>query len=173
MISYEKINKVTPILRIICVKMIFYPIISLCLAIYCVQLYTVSSTLLCPIKYCVHTYPKGHCSPFTFQRAAVLSCCACEIPFCVRYLHCCVRNKYLPTCLWELKYRWANKKHIVVSRRASGKNLVNQYCSTWGQVKFLCDKSFFSSPDLKGHVSFCHHLVSVVRPSSIRPQFTF
>ena len=28
---------------------------------------------------------------------------------------------------------------------------------------------FFSSPGLKGHVSFCHHLASVVR----RPQFTF
>ena len=46
--SLWKIKKVTPVLRIIWVKMIFYPIISLCPAFYCVQHFTVSSTLLCP-----------------------------------------------------------------------------------------------------------------------------
>ena len=52
MISYEKINNWN-LLRIIWVKMIFYPVISLCPALYCVQLYTVYNTLLCPAHYCV------------------------------------------------------------------------------------------------------------------------
>jgi hypothetical protein len=29
-------------------------------------------------------------------------------------------------------------------------------------------RRFFSSPDPKGHVRYCHHLASVVRPSSVR-----
>ena len=72
----EKINKVTPVLRIIFVKMILYPVISLwqafllCPALYCVQHINVSSTLLCPTKYCVHTYPKGLL--FTFH---ISMCC--------------------------------------------------------------------------------------------------
>ena len=80
MISYEIINKVIPVLRIIQVKIIFYPVISLCPALDCVQFYTVSSTLLCPTKYCVHNYPKGLLFPFTFKCAAVVSCCAWEAP---------------------------------------------------------------------------------------------
>jgi hypothetical protein len=31
---------------------------------------------------------------------------------------------------------------------------------------FFSLKSFFSSPDPKGHVRYCHHLASVVRPLS-------
>jgi hypothetical protein len=33
----------------------------------------------------------------------------------------------------------------------------------------------FSSPDPKGHVRYCHHLASVVRPSSVvrRPSVNF
>ena len=54
--------------------------ILLCPALYCVQHITVSSTLLCPTKYCVHTYPKGLLFPFTFQCAAVISCCSCQAP---------------------------------------------------------------------------------------------
>ena len=33
--------------------------------------------------------------------------------------------------------------------------------------------SFFSSPGPKGHVSFCHHFSSVVRPSVVRPSVNF
>ena len=29
-------------------------------------------------------------------------------------------------------------------------------------------KAIFSSPDSKGHVRYCHHLASIVRPSSVR-----
>src|SRR5210317_739652 len=85
MISYEKINKLTPFE----VNMSQNDLLSshitvsstlLCPALYCVQLITVSSTLLCPTKYCVHTYPKGLLFPFTFQCAAVVSGCACEAP---------------------------------------------------------------------------------------------
>ena len=60
--------------------------ILLCQALYCVQLYTVSNTLLCPAHYCVQQNTvstltqRVFCSPFTFQRAAVVSCCACEAP---------------------------------------------------------------------------------------------
>ena len=60
--------------------------ILLCPTLYCVQLYTVSKTLLCPAHYCgqqntVSTLTQMiFCSPFTFQRAAVVSCCACEAP---------------------------------------------------------------------------------------------
>ena len=63
--------------------------ILLCPALYCVQHITVSSTLLCPTKYCVHTYPKGLLFPFTFQCAAVVSCCACEAPL----LLCCTTSR--------------------------------------------------------------------------------
>ena len=86
MISFEKFNKVTPVLRIIWVKMIFYPVISLCPALYCIRLYNVSNTLLCPAHYCVqhNTVSKltqrVFCSPFTFQCAAVVSYCAWEAP---------------------------------------------------------------------------------------------
>ena len=59
MVPYEKIYKVTPVLRIILVKMIFYPVISLCPAFYCVQHFTVSSSILKPTKYYVHTYPNA------------------------------------------------------------------------------------------------------------------
>ena len=60
--------------------------ILLCPALYCVQLYTVSNTLLCPAHYCVQQHTVStltqsvFCSPFTFQCAAVVSCCACEAP---------------------------------------------------------------------------------------------
>ena len=78
---YEKINKVTPVLRIIWVKMIFlsshitvqhFTVSStlLCSALYCVQHITVSSTLLCTTKNCVHTDPKGLL--FTFH---ISMCC--------------------------------------------------------------------------------------------------
>ena len=53
MIPYEKINKVTPVLRIIWVKRIFYQVISLCPAFYCVQHFTVSSSIMCQTHYCV------------------------------------------------------------------------------------------------------------------------
>jgi hypothetical protein len=33
---------------------------------------------------------------------------------------------------------------------------------------YECVVALFSSPDLKGHVSYCHHLASVRRPS-VRP----
>ena len=33
--------------------------------------------------------------------------------------------------------------------------------------------SLFSSPDPKGHVRYCHHLASVIRPSSVVRPFTF
>ena len=60
--------------------------ILLCPALYCVQLYTVSNTLLCPAHYCVQQNnvstlsQRVFCLPFTFQCAAVVSCCACEAP---------------------------------------------------------------------------------------------
>ena len=57
------------LLRIIWVKMIVYPVIS-----------------LCPAFYCVHTYPKGLLFPTTFQCAAVVSGCSCEAP----KLKCCM-----------------------------------------------------------------------------------
>jgi hypothetical protein len=33
--------------------------------------------------------------------------------------------------------------------------------------------AFFSSPDPKGHVRYCHHLASIVRPSSVVRPLTF
>ena len=59
--------------------------IMVCSALYCVQHFTVSRTLLCPTHYCVKQNSvstltqKIFCSPFTFQRAAVVLC-ACEAP---------------------------------------------------------------------------------------------
>ena len=67
------------LLRIIWVKMIFHPVISLCPAFFCVQHLTVSSTFLCPTKYCVHTYPKGLLFTCHISTCGV-SCCACEAP---------------------------------------------------------------------------------------------
>src|SRR5210317_1697985 len=60
--------------------------IMVCSALYCVHHFTVSRTLLCPTHYCVKQNTvstltqKIFCSPFTFQRAAVVSCCTCEAP---------------------------------------------------------------------------------------------
>ena len=34
----------------------------------------------------------------------------------------------------------------------------------WNLAKYLVVATFFSSPDPKGHVRYCHHLASVVRP---------
>ena len=59
--------------------------IMVCSALYCVQHFTVSRTLLCPTHYCVKQNSvstltqKIFCSPFTFQRAAVVLC-ACKAP---------------------------------------------------------------------------------------------
>ena len=36
------------------------------------------------------------------------------------------------------------------------------------EKKITFNANFFSSPDPKGHVRYCHHLASVVRPSSVR-----
>jgi hypothetical protein len=60
-------------------------------------------------------------------------------------------------------------------------NLVGRFC-----IKFLKTEwkvsdtgsvgwasSFFSSPDPKGHVRYCHHLASVVRSSSVIRPLTF
>ena len=63
----------------------------LCPALYCVQHIIVSNKILCPTKYCVYTYPKVHCSPFTCQHAAVVSCCACEAPELI-YCDCQIRQ---------------------------------------------------------------------------------
>ena len=58
MISYEKINKLTPFEVNLSQNDLLSSHITvsstlLCPALYCVQLITVSSTLLCPTKYCV------------------------------------------------------------------------------------------------------------------------
>ena len=62
--------------------------IMVCPALYCVQNFTVSTTILCPTHYCVlqntvsTLTQRIFCSPFTFQSAAVVSYCACEVsPF--------------------------------------------------------------------------------------------
>ena len=36
-----------------------------------------------------------------------------------------------------------------------------------GDSSLYLSPSLFSSPDPKGHVRYCHHLASVVRPSSV------
>ena len=52
--------------------------ILLCPTHYCVQHIIVSNKILCP-----HLPKRVFCSPFTFQCAAVVSCCACEAPLFV------------------------------------------------------------------------------------------
>jgi hypothetical protein len=52
------------------------------------------------------------------------------------------------------------------------------YKVSWSLMKGIpkfFKSPFFSSPDPKGHVRYCHHLASVVRPSSVvrRPSVNF
>ena len=42
-----------------------------------------------------------------------------------------------------------------------------------GDSSLYLSPSLFSSPDPKGHVRYCHHLASVVRPSSVVRPLTF
>ena len=100
MIPYKNLTKVTPVLRIIWVKMIMYPVKLLCPALYRVQHITVSSTLLCLTKYCVHNYPKFHL--FTFRMS---TCC---IGIMLRLRSTLVFNCFI------LKFVFVHNIHVVL-----------------------------------------------------------
>ena len=118
MIPHENINKVTPVLRTIWVKMIFYTVISLCSAIYRVQLFTVSNILLCPAHYCVQQNTVAtltqrvfvHLSHFHVLRSyhAALAKHLCS-------LKCPWRNTFAMTHLLPFfKYTWLKNGHALI-----------------------------------------------------------
>ena len=82
---------------------------------YCVKHY-----ILCLAQYCIQQNSvftltrKFICSPFTCQRAAVLSCCACEAP---QLDYRSMWNKGL-FCIPPLKDWWFNRKSIGFKKKA-------------------------------------------------------
>ena len=72
-----------------------------------------------------------------------------------------------------------NQRKAVLQDYLSKHNIPFQPLETkkqlYEKIKFKKLLSVFSSPDPKGHVRYCHHLASVVRPSSVvrRPSVNF
>ena len=70
-------------------------------------------------------------------------------------------NNILATLSWQ----FSQQQYIHVYQEISDSLIVVVSPSLYSCLFFPIHWLLFSSPDLKGHVSYCHHLASVVCPS--------